>query len=110
MSDEFMSGLRCSVPENENTRREMLKMVEQPDYRSSFELACFEITGLRNKRDELLALMRMIASISHMGGLEKMSESEALTAIRRATMTYFDAKATDEQHRSSIRAMKGGAR
>lgn len=54
---ELMGGLRCSVPENEATRKELLMTVVEPDYKQSFELACLVVTGLRKQRDELVAAL-----------------------------------------------------
>jgi len=58
------------------------------------------------QRDELLADLRGIAAIAHCGGLVQMSESDALTAIRRATLPHFSTDATEEQHRAAIASMK----
>ena len=51
-----------------------------------------------------MAKLRNIASIAHCGGLVGMSVSDALTAVRRATLPYFDTEATEEQHRAMIAA------
>jgi len=57
---------------------------------------------VKKQRDELLDLLRSVASIAHCGGMAKMSESDSLTEIRRATLPHFDKSATEEQHRSAI--------
>lgn len=61
---------------------------------------------VEKQRDELLADLRWIAAIAHCGGLVQMSESDALTAIRRATLPHFSTDATEEQHRAAIASIK----
>lgn len=56
-----------------------------------------------------MAKLRNIASIAHCGGLVGMSVSDALTAVRRATLPYFDTEATEEQHRAMIAAAQENA-
>lgn len=61
------------------------------------------------QRDELLAALQGVAAIAHSGGLVEMPESDALIAIRRATLTYWDSSASDNQTRAAIAKVKGGA-
>lgn len=66
-----------------------------------------DIETLTRQRDELLAAAKTVASIAHCGGLSGMSESDALIAIRKATLAHFDTGATDAKHRDAIDAARG---
>lgn len=54
-------------------------------------------------------VLKAIASIAHCGGMAGMTESDALIAIRRATLPYFVTVATEEQHRATIASVKDAA-
>lgn len=56
---------------------------------------------------ELLELLKGVAAIAHSGGLAGMSESEALAAIRKATLVHWDKTASDTQTRAAIAKAEG---
>ncbi len=81
----------------------------------ALELACYQKENsnlarcyieLTKQRDELLNLLRTVASISHCGGLAEMSESDALTAVRVATLPYFETDASEKHHTEAIARVK----
>ena len=65
-----------------------------------------EMHKISQQRDDLLATLKAVTSIAHCGGLSGMSDGEALIAIRRMTLPYFDKAATLEQHRAAIASVK----
>lgn len=46
--------------------------------------------------------LKRIAMIAHYGGLANMTKDDALTAIRKITIPYFDRDASDEEARAVI--------
>ena len=77
-----------------------------PDCTASFpEGTNFYAAPVRTKdlMDDVNRLKR-IATIAHCGGIANMSVDDALTAIRKITLPYFDREASDEEVRAVIAA------
>lgn len=57
--------------------------------------------------DEIKLTLKRIAVIAHSGGLDGLYEFDALYAVRRLTLKYWDSQQTeDEQRRAVIDAMR----
>lgn len=58
--------------------------------------AATELRHLHELNSELLKTLMDVATIAHAGGLVGMSESDALVAIRKATLKYWNRTTSDE--------------
>lgn len=82
------------------------EIAELKEIRDGLVLANEELTS---KHDRLLEDLEGIAMVAHCGGLDGMSQDDALIAIRRSTVSYWDKSATREQTVAVIARLKGRA-
>ena len=75
----------------------------------TLQTALDEAALIEKQRDELLAALESVAVVAHCGGLDCMSESDALTTVRRITIPYFDTTLTGKQYQAAIAKAKGAA-
>ena len=52
----------------------------------------------------LCAMLGNVADIAHSSGLVAASEGDALVAVRKLTLGYWDACGTEDEHRHRVRA------
>ena len=89
-------------------------MSAQPEaLRLAYELVA--APSLRDRMEAAAELRRLhevlqsVANIAHSGGLAVMSESDALIAIRRATLMEFNKAGSHDQRRAAIAKAEGKA-
>lgn len=51
------------------------------------------------ENDKMMTELRRIADIVHSGGLVGLDEFDALCAVRRLTLKYWDCKRTEDEER-----------
>lgn len=59
----------------------------------------------QKQNDNLIDLLKKIASVAHCGGLLGMTETDALVIIRKATLEYFDKNISDDDHCTNIKSI-----
>lgn len=55
--------------------------------------------SVMRENDKLGAALKHIAAIAHSGGLAGLDEYEAMCAVRRLTLKYWDSKQTEDEER-----------
>lgn len=55
--------------------------------------------SVMRENDKMLATLRHITAIAHSGGLAGLDEFDALCAVRRLTLKYWDSKQTEDDER-----------
>ena len=55
--------------------------------------------SVMRENDKMLAALRHIAAIAHSGGLAGLDQFDALCAVRRLTLKYWDSQQTEEAER-----------
>ena len=57
--------------------------------------------SVMRENDKMLAALKHIAAIAHSGGLAGLDEFDAMCAVRRLTLKYWDNKQTEDEERLS---------
>lgn len=65
---------------------------------------CDDSLDAADEIERLCAILGNVADIAHSSGLVAASEGDALVAVRRLTLGYWDACGTEAEHRHRVRA------